>query len=130
MMLLVFLKAFLSASWWGDGLKKAWSWLKQVPAWVWTVLAFGLAYLAWQSSRRWKNKAAAQQRFVQAQVKLANRLYDIKVKHAQEIEQIEQKHTVEVKKIEEQQDKIESSSTASEVADLLNESFNKSDGSE
>lgn len=117
----------MSGQWWWFAAKKLWAWLKTVPAWVWTVAGFALAYMAWSSSRTWKKKAEVQHHIVESQVKLATRLRDIRIKHTEEVERIEEKYAEKKAELKTKAEQIEKAQEAYEIAGLVNKSFKKDD---
>jgi len=106
------------------GLRTAWTWLRGVPAWVWTVLAFLLALWALRLANRRREKALLLAKEYQLLKNYQARVAELRWKREQALEVVRESHKEKVSTLQDKD--VELAKKAGDVeaiTDAVNDAF-------
>ena len=105
-------------------LRKAWAHLKKVPAWVWAILGWTVAYLAWKSSKRNNVKTEIQTERLLNLKGRNNDLFRIRYKRDKEIEKAEKEYQKTKQEIQKKREKLDKAAGDSDsITKAVNDAF-------
>jgi uncharacterized protein HemX len=108
--------------------RKAWEWLKAVPTWVWAVLGWGVAYLAWQAARRRHAQGEIQTKRLANLAKKTQGIVKVRTDLDTRLKEAEEVHHAKEEELEKKDEELISKAGDTDaIADAVNNAFGDSE---